>query len=257
LRPYCINCTRCHFSFHPPCWSSSLDVRLNSSSRDQEKSIQSERSDFGSSWLWYLILVACGLIRQMVPQKDHPSSWILSEWVRPLTIPHKLLRLIGYLSTAYVPSKLHVLSLDLIIIILEMVLTTIAYETSLASATSSTADISDTLMYIPQSPGPQSSSSSAKVDNTSTTNLPYVLDLRLGTLIKRLRAPAPLLPRTTGQDELLPLPNTVPAELRESLRMLLRTRAEIRARAEQTAQERPGDGRPRRVPGAMDADDNE
>ena len=132
-----------------------------------------------------------------------------------------------------------------------MVLTTVAYETSLAAATSET-DVTDTLMYIPPSPDPQSSSTSAKAQNASTSHMPYVLDLQLGAVIRRLRAPAPLLPRTTGREELLPLPNTMPAELRESLRMLLRARAETRTRDQQTAQDRP-----RRVPGAMDTDDNE
>jgi len=164
--------------------------------------------------------------------------------------------ILDFIGMPYVPSQFHVLSLDLFIIFLEMVLTTIAYETSLATATSGT-DIADTLMYIPESSDPQSSANQAKVENTSTTQLPYVLDLRFGTIIKRLRAPAPLVPRTSGRDELLPLPNTMPAELRESLRILLRARAEMRARAEQAEQEIPAEGRPRRVPGAMDADDNE
>ena len=148
---------------------------------------------------------------------------------------------------------MHIVSLDLFIIFLEMVLTTIAYETSLAAATSAT-DITDTLMYIPQSPIPQSSSSSSK---TSDANSPYILDLRLGAVIERLGTATSSQPRETERNELLPLPNTVPAELRESLRILMRARAELRERTQTIEQERPAEGRPRRVPGAMETEDSE
>jgi len=162
--------------------------------------------------------------------------------------------ILDFIGMGYVPSTLHIVLLDLFIIFLEMVLTTIAYETSLAAAASA-ADTTDTLMYIPRSPNPQSSPS--KIEETSKSNLPYVLDLRLGAVIERLGATATPQPRETDQDELLPLPNTMPAELRESLRMLIRARAELRTRTQTTGQEAQAEGRPRTIPGAMVTEDNE
>lgn len=153
------------------------------------------------------------------------------------------------------PSKFQLVFLDIFIIFLEMVLTTIAYETSLSAATSAT-DTTDTLLYIPRSPDPQSSpSTSSKVQEPKIAPY-YALDLQFGTIIKRLRGPAPAATREADRDELLPLPNTVPAELRESLRVLLRARADLRARANPPAppQARPAESTTRTVPGAMDND---
>lgn len=154
----------------------------------------------------------------------------------------------------YVPSKLQLVFLDVFIIFLEMVLTTIAYETSLSAATSAT-DTTDTLLHVPRSPNPQLSTP----NKSQPINVPYyALDLQFGAIIKRLRGPAPAATRDLDRDELLPLPNTVPAGLRESLGVLLRARADLRTRANPppptATPPRAVQSTTRTVPGAMDND---
>ncbi|RDB24993.1 hypothetical protein Hypma_007858 [Hypsizygus marmoreus] len=143
---------------------------------------------------------------------------------------------LDFVGLAYVPSKLQLLGLDILIIFLQMVLTTIAYETSLLEH-STEPDTHDMLLPIPNPPSlpptplpisissPSTPFSHIMPSHTkpypSSTTLPYVLDLRFAPIMARLRNPPPP-PRTSGSDNTLPLPNTTPWPLPAGMRMLMR-----------------------------------
>ena len=170
----------------------------------------------------------------------------------------------------YKPSKALLVSLDLSIIFLEFILVTIAYETSLALvAAPNTPDPLQTepTTATPTSPYPPDGSNNKPFNTTTPESDPeYVIDLRLRTLISRLRhPPSPPPPQQPSlSDDLLPLPNTTHFQLSRSLSMLARAGARLRertARAEDARANRPlNEGRrdqaareePRRVPGAID-----
>lgn len=174
-----------------------------------------------------------------------------------------------------VPSKTYLLFLDALIIVLQWVMVTIAYEDSLLQDDHNIETIlfsspKDTPTR-PHSPEPSTPSSptltplisqSAKHPPIDYTDL--VMDLHLGPLMRRLGGPAVITRRPS--DASLPLPNTMGIPLPASLRMFLRARAEFRRRAEATAANanaaRQGEGanadrRERRVPGAMSGDGGE
>jgi hypothetical protein len=117
----------------------------------------------------------------------------------------------------YVPSKAQLLILDIIIIFLQMLLTTIAYETSISEG----EDTRDILLPIPshisplpsQSPSPSTStafatsmSDDAKLRHSASSE-EYVIDLRWSAFVARLRGPTPSAHPSTPSP-LLPLPNT-------------------------------------------------
>jgi hypothetical protein len=150
-----------------------------------------------------------------------------------------------------------------------MLLTTIAYETSLFSKTSDTS-LTPPIPTL-SSPFPSSSLYSAPptppMDDPSKSSLPppisespYIIDLRLAHVLDRLRNPAPAV-SDSNPDEHLPFPNTTPWPLPASLQMLIRARAEVRRRAQAQAQTQPTQGAlsnadmTRRVPGEMDTHD--
>ncbi|CAA7261640.1 unnamed protein product [Cyclocybe aegerita] len=166
---------------------------------------------------------------------------------------------------AHTPSKAQLFLLDISIVFLQLVLTTIAYETSVYY-TSAQLEPQDFLwpdpptpfsiplfslptetppespMYLP-SPSPQPKTVS------SAHSLSYVLDLRLNAIIMRLRSPPPPPPPAPSSDSFLPLPNTTPWRL-PGLRMLLRSGRQIRT-TRGTPSTTPTDRQ--RVPGAMEA----
>ncbi|KAJ6625574.1 hypothetical protein B0H10DRAFT_2001993 [Mycena sp. CBHHK59/15] len=116
----------------------------------------------------------------------------------------------------HAPSKFRLLSLDIFIVFLQIVLATIAYETSLSK---DSADTRDSLLPSPISP------TGVMPDPTKSypprTPAPYVIDLRLRAVIARLRNPLPPPPAHVNLDG-LPLPNTTPWPLPAAgLRMLL------------------------------------
>lgn len=177
------------------------------------------------------------------------------------------------------PSKLHLLLLDALILFLQMVLATIAYEASLISKSSSSDSIpltSSTNIPDPSSPFPfpsMSASSTPNLDASPSKSPPppdiidpqYIIDLRLSHILDRLKNPTPT---SIDPDSLLPLPNTSPWPVPASLRMLLRARAEVRRRAQAQLnggrnENRTEDGNgirtggdtSRRIPGAMDTED--
>lgn len=168
---------------------------------------------------------------------------------------------LDFVGQASTPTKLHLLCIDFTIIILNMVLTTIAYETSLQAAMPT--DTPDPLLPVPTSSATDTTVVfSADEDDShkqeTPPESPYVIDLRIGHIYRRLRNPAPPPPeQELSPDDLLPLPNTTPWQLTNTLHILIRARARARqrARAEGDAQrERGGEDRDSRtVPGGLDS----
>ena len=149
---------------------------------------------------------------------------------------------------AYQPSRLHVLLLDFVILMFSLVLVTISHEHSLP-----TSNTAQTVPSMLDHHDPSEDDDSFKAETMS-----YIIDLRLGPIIDRIRNPTS--PQTTEptREELLPLPNTMPTELRNSLRMLMRAREDIvAARGDNNRDQRRTDPPPRNraVPGAIEPDE--
>jgi len=178
---------------------------------------------------------------------------------------------LDFVGIGHAPSKTHLLFLDLLIIFLEMLLTTIAYETSYLA--DMPPDTPDPLLPIPTA-SPTLPSTCSDGSTKEPPAPPYIMDLSLRLVIDRLRHPhPPPPPRDHSGDELLPLPNTTLSQMTSSLNRLMRTRERLRERirelevaaaraqeeldaAERQGLDRPADaGRPRTIPGAMDAED--
>jgi len=157
--------------------------------------------------------------------------------------------ILDFVGLPHQPSKLHLLLLDLVIITFSYVLVTISYEHSLP-----TANTSETTTSIlgPHEPSEHDNPSKAETS-------PYIVDLRLGPMVDRIRNPAPP-PVERPQEGLLPLPNTMPAELRHSIRMLLRAREDVTTgRPNNNREQRrmdPSEPGNRGVPGAIEPDDD-
>ena len=146
-----------------------------------------------------------------------------------------------FLLTAYIPSKFQLLTLDLLIIILQLLLITIAYETSVyynneaenpedillppASAPSTLSiPLFQSSLDASSDSAPFSPSLSSKT--MSLTNaVPIVVDFRLTTIMRHFRQPPP---RSTNVDPVLPLPNTTPWPLPAGMRMLMRASRQVR-----------------------------
>lgn len=161
-----------------------------------------------------------------------------------LTFPGSLLIAV----VAYQSSRLHLLLLDFVIITLSLALVTISHEHSLPTSSTSQAIAS---MLGPHEPSENRDPSKAEASV-------YTVDLRLGSIIDRIRNP--IVPPTPEQsrEELLPLPNTMPTELRNSLRMLMRAREDIATtRGDNNREQRRTDppSRNRGVPGAIEPDE--
>ncbi|PPQ67273.1 hypothetical protein CVT25_005858 [Psilocybe cyanescens] len=173
----------------------------------------------------------------------------------------------------YLPSKLQLLFLDLIIIFLQLVLITIAYETSVYYAASD-AGVVDMLLpddvppfSIPlfqpsMSSRPPSGSLpvSPKIPTDSKMmlvahghDLPLILDFRFNSILNHIRhprAPPPPPPRT---DTVIPFPNQGPWPL-PSIGMLMRTGRQMRSPPGGRAPPLFRDTtRQSRFPGGMDA----
>lgn len=159
--------------------------------------------------------------------------------------------ILDFIGLAYVPSKVQLLGLDVLIIGLQMILAMIAYEVSYndarKNANSDTQD--DLLLPIPDSPQtplltPLFSQPDTPLLPTSSSHAKsyfaedessYVIDLTFSAVIERLRRPPPPLPTS---DNALPLPTTTPWPLPVGMRMLMRARgrslASNRPQAEST-----------------------
>jgi len=184
-------------------------------------------------------------------------------WIHALHgAPEGRALLIDFIGMSYVPSRPQLLSLDLFIMLLQLLITTISYETQLYY-TSSETDAPDVLLpatsplstptgdYSPLALGSRPSSpSNSDTPETSITKdsrrnpTPCIVDLQLSPIISRLRNPAPTV--STQPDSLLPLPNTSSLPIPAGLRMLMR--ANIRTRRERATGGNDG-GATRGMPG--------
>ncbi|CAL1706937.1 unnamed protein product [Somion occarium] len=167
--------------------------------------------------------------------------------------------ILDFVGMANRPSKLHLLSLDFLIIFLDLLLVTIAYESAVAAE--QPEDTPDPLLHIPNQQPPASPLSTSLNDTEkSQQEPPYVLDLRVSTIMNRLRNPAPSPPPPPAPD-LLPLPNIT--SVGSQLRFLTRARTrlqELRVRAAEQAARDPegeegGEDRQRRIPGGLDVNE--
>lgn len=141
-------------------------------------------------------------------------------------------RLPAHTSTGYLPSKLHLVLLDTLILCLQMLLTTISFEISLRLSSLSGPESS----AIPSSPAlSPPSSPTLEIDRDDEDDRKYsyyrtptmIIDLRFHHLVNRLRNP--ILP-VSPVDLTLPLPNTTPTPLSMHLRAIFRRREEARRR---------------------------
>jgi len=149
--------------------------------------------------------------------------------------------ILDFIGMSFVPSKLQLLSLDEFIMVLQLLLTTIAYETS-AYYYSEEADPQDVLSADPLTraftiplfhtsleSSPESSQPSAILSTGSKVlshshELPFIIDLHFNSLMAQLRHPPPLpLPQSRNSDSVLPLPNTTSWHL-PGIRMWMRAR---------------------------------
>ncbi len=146
--------------------------------------------------------------------------------------------------SAYVPSKFELVSLDVSIIFLQMLLTTIAYEIHVIE----NSDVEDTLL-------PPSATHTLPISVTEAEGLdvfnqhktpPYIIDLTFAHILKRLRESTSPVTSAPTRESVLPLPNTTPWSLPMTL---------IRARAQRREAEAAGavNGTARTVPGSLDA----
>lgn len=235
----------------------------NSSLRDRVTSSQGCPCDSGSPSSSCSTSAVSGRMRRRGRHRD--GRFCSTSWAK---VSFMLLTLLAkpelcYVTLASTPTKLHLLCIDFTIIVLNMVLTTIAWETSLQAAMPT--DTPDPLLPIPTSSTPDTTVVfSADEDDAHKPETPhespYVIDLRIGHIYRRLRNPAPPPPeQELSPDDLLPLPNTTPWQLTNTLHILIRARARARqrARAEGDAQrERGGEERDSRtVPGGLDSTD--
>ena len=151
--------------------------------------------------------------------------------------------------TGFTPSRTQLLLLDLLIITLSVVVTTIAYETTYSRAVTNAA-IRATLDLTPSNAHAYTDPLTPLVPVEGTN---FVLDFRSSLLLRHVRQPPSPPPEDTQ------LPNG--AAVVEGLRMLLQAQRALRERQE-TRQNPPvvdargsdaqGEERDRRVPGGMD-----
>ncbi|KAG6832606.1 hypothetical protein H0H92_014442 [Tricholoma furcatifolium] len=182
-----------------------------------------------------------GRMRRRVQQKGEELYSTLLEWVSHQAVPPVFRTEVR--SAGYAPSKIQLLGLDLLIIILQCILATIAYETAIYERSSDTNTL-DMLLPIPISPSTSSElftpmPSSPSLPTTLPTSMeqhtkshpplttsPYVVDLRFAPIVARLRNPPPT--QSVNSDASLPLPNTTPWPLPSGMRMMMRASAQIR-----------------------------
>jgi hypothetical protein len=194
--------------------------------------------------------VVSGTMPIWVLQMGGWPCWILLGWVR-LVIFHSGTLMTSPVSdnpTGFTPSRAQLLLLDLFIITLSVVVTTIAYEATYARAVTSAA-LRATLDLTP---------SNAHTYTDPLTPVPeegtdLVLDFRSSLLLRHVRQPPSPPPEDTQ------LPNG--AAVVEGLRMLLQAQRALRERqearqnppvVEASGRDAQGEERDRRVPGGMD-----
>ncbi|KAH7888760.1 hypothetical protein F5I97DRAFT_1855301 [Phlebopus sp. FC_14] len=191
--------------------------------------------------VWLLLLCASNL----------PSFW---SHARNGASPDGRAVILDFIGMGYPPSKLHLILLDIFILCLQMVLTTISYEKSLHLSSPTT--IPDVLQSTP-SPATSPPSSALNGDGSEVKpNEPsFIIDLRLRHVVDRIaNRTVPI----SGDPSHLPLPNTTASPMPIRLRAIARRREPTR---QGEAQSDPTDSRigtaevGRRLPGSMGTED--
>jgi hypothetical protein len=169
--------------------------------------------------------------------------------------PHGKSVVLDFVGMAFTPSRTQLLLLDLLIITLSIIVTTVAYETAYARAMTKAA-IRATLDLTPTTSPAHTYADPLNLVGDDDPDDPddVVLDLRASLLLRHVRRP-PLPPPDDA-----PLPNG--ATIVEGLRVLLQAQRSFRARQQtppaggssgDDAQTQTGEReRERRVPGGMD-----
>ncbi|KAF7315607.1 DUF1746 domain-containing protein [Mycena indigotica] len=186
------------------------------------------------------LLIRCLAQSQCSKPRDQDPAWSLRIFFGILLGLHGLIMwnhatapasdrvvILDFIGTAFVPSKVRLITFDLFIMFLQMLLTIITYETS--------------LMREEPRPDPHS-------ENVGKPHPPYALDLHFSSVVARLRTPpTPAMIRNLPADG-LPLPNTTPWPLPAvGLRVLLGVPPGRTGRNTETNEQRGG-----RIPGGLD-----
>ena len=215
-------------SYRPPCSPCYVESRPSSCSTSPATSTPSCPCVSGSSSSAPRMPRVSGLTPETAQPRAAPSFSTLLEWVRVLFRTRQP----AHARTGYLPSKLHLVLLDTLILCLQMLLTTISFEMSLRLSSSSDFESS----AIPSSPTMSPSPTPTLEIDHNDDDRKYshhaptiIIDLRFRHLINRLRNPTPLAPRVDLPS--LPLPNTTPSPLSMHLRAILRRREEARRQA--------------------------
>lgn len=280
LIPCCTSCIPSPSSSHHAYGPTSVVCSSSSSSRGRGILTPNAHSDSGSSAYCPPTSPPSTIMPRRARRRGGPSFSISWESVcYGQLFPFVHTTHTGASHTDNVPSRTFLLLFDFVIILLQIILTAIAYETSLArDVPPDTPDplqpepIPTTPIYpIPRGDGDSKSSNSTSHESETE----YIIDLRLRTLLQRLRHPPPVPPppQTRTAEDLLPLPNTSPFQLSQGIRMLARATNRGRERAAARRAESGQDGAPRgqrardpdrtaqestesrRVPGGMASDD--
>ncbi|KIY53938.1 hypothetical protein FISHEDRAFT_68313 [Fistulina hepatica ATCC 64428] len=126
----------------------------------------------------------------------------------------------------YPPSRLQLFSLDVVIVLLQCILTVVAYETSLAREVDDDATdplVSRTVTGDASSPDPDDCPQSdlSRINAVKRVHEEYIIDLRLSHILMRLRTGTVTLPDSASRsmhpfgaapssgDLFLPMPNTM------------------------------------------------
>jgi len=173
--------------------------------------------------------------------------------------------ILDFIGMSYIPSKFQLLTLDLFIIILQFLLITIAYETSVYY-NGEAEDPEDTLLpsapafstlSIPlfqssrdtSSDSPPCSPSLPSKAISPTNAVPIVVDFQFIAIMRHFRHPPSSRPIA---DPVLPLPNTTPWPLPAGMRMLMRASRQIRDAGGAGTTGPPANGGREIFPGAID-----
>ncbi|KAG0707318.1 hypothetical protein DFH29DRAFT_23803 [Suillus ampliporus] len=145
-----------------------------------------------------------------------PSFWLHA---REGTVEGRTV-VLDFVGMESAPSKMHLLVLDILIFLLQLLLQTLTYEKSLQQSSSITSEV---LLPHPLVTTPFSYSIEDEQPKPSRSERTYIVDLRLAPLINRIRRPAPEI--VERPVEALPLPNTTSIPMIPlGIQALMRTR---------------------------------
>lgn len=255
------NLQSCPASCPPQSSRSSLAQQPSSSCRNRAKWIRGGPFGSGTSSSSCSTSAASGHIRSLARRRVGLSSWTSSACVCSRS-SSLYTTTVSYLTSltheAFTPSKPQLVLLDLLLLVLSVILTTIAYDTSYVLA--SRKDIIDPLAATPTTPffsGPVLSTNSPSTPRSAADDTRLVIDFHLSNIVTHLRNPPPPPEQGPSSNDLLPMPNT--ASLLSLRQMLWQRNRRASARTGETDAETGGEGRgngagSRMVPGGLDVE---